>query len=84
MRECVYREGKKAKSTVQEDAGMPEEIQGGNAEADEKPGDRERWKRAKVQKFAVLLGHPTVVLCSLCAFFFFIGFISRLHCVRLL
>ena len=33
MRECVYREGKKAKSTIREDAGMSEEIQGGNAEA---------------------------------------------------
>ena len=26
----------------------------------------------------------TVALCSLCAFFFFLGFISRLHCVVLL
>ena len=39
-----------------------------------------------VQKFAVLLGCPTLllVLCSLCSSFFILGFISRLHCVWLL
>ena len=37
------------------------------------------------QKFAVLLGRPTVVaLCLLCTFFFLLGFISGLHCVGLL
>ena len=35
MWECVYREGEKARSTVQEDAGTREEIQGGDAEAGE-------------------------------------------------
>ena len=35
MWECVYREGEKARSTVQEYAGTREEIQGGDAEAGE-------------------------------------------------
>ena len=39
-------------------------------------------KKTSRKIFAVLLGRPTVVaLCSLCAFFFSLGFISGLLCV---
>ena len=37
-----------------------------------------------MQRFDVLLGRPTLLLFYCFAFFFFLGFNSRLHCVGLL